>query len=81
LTFDMAKVRLARSIQNDEAIGVWQNITELVLIFVKTSEGELSDEMLRKVALDDGMEIKSDILSKSESNAFAPFSHNVTRLS
>ena len=37
--------------------------------------------MLRNVELDDDMDIKSDILSKSESNALAPFSHSATRLS
>ncbi len=80
-TLDIDKDKLAESMQNDEAIGVWQNITELVLLFDNRSEGELSDDILRNVALDADMDIKSDKLSKSESNALAPFSHNATRFS
>jgi len=80
-TLDIDKDKLAKSMQNDEAIVVWQNIRELVLLFVNRSEGKLSDDMLRNVALDVDMDIKSDKLSKSESNALAPFSHNATRFS
>ncbi len=80
-TLDIDKVRLAKSMQNDDAIGAWQNITELVLLLVIRSEGELIDDMLRNIALDVDMDIKSDKPSKSDSNTLAPFSHNATELS